>query len=62
MLDPFQGWKQHEENKMKFNWPLVGISILFWGCVWLFGFFQTAVWSVIITATIGIYLRLSKKI
>ena len=48
--------------KMKINWPLVGTLILFWGCVWFFGFFQTMMWSMIITASIGIYLRLSKKI
>ena len=47
---------------MKFNWPLVGTSILFWGCVWFYGFFQTMMWSVIITAVIGIYLRLNKII
>jgi len=47
---------------MKFNWPLVGICSLFLGCVWFYGFFQTMMWSVIITAIIGIYLRLSKKI
>ena len=47
---------------MKFNWPMIGTFSIFWGCVWLFGFFQTAVWSVIITSAIGIYLRLSNKI
>ena len=47
---------------MKFNWPLIGTVSIFWGCVWLFGFFQSMMWSVILTAVIGIYLRLSKKI
>ena len=61
MLDPFQGWKQYEENKMKFNWPLVGTIIIFWGSVWFFGLFQTSMWAIIITAIIGIYLRLSGK-
>jgi uncharacterized membrane protein len=46
---------------MKFNWPLVGTTIVFWGCVWFFGFFHTMVWAIVITAIIGIYLRLSGK-
>ena len=46
---------------MKFNWPLVGTAIVFWGCVWLVGLFQTTMWSMIIAAVIGIYLRLSGK-
>ena len=61
MLDPFQGWKQYEENKMKFNWPLVGVTSLFWGCVWFFGLFQTITWSVVIIAIIGLWLRLTGR-
>ena len=47
---------------MKFNWPLMGTLIVFWGCVWLFGFFQSMMWSVIITAVIGIYINLKRWI
>jgi len=46
---------------MKFNWPLVGTFSAFWGCVWFYGFFQTMTWSIVITAVIALWLRLSGR-
>tara|TARA_Y100001938_G_scaffold130605_1_gene186781 strand:- start:588 stop:743 length:156 start_codon:yes stop_codon:yes gene_type:complete len=40
---------------------LASLTAYFWVNVYLFGFFQTIMWSIIIAAIVGIYLRLSGK-
>ena len=46
---------------MKINWyglitpTLIGV---FWGCFFTFGWFKTIVWSIVISAIIGLILRL----
>ena len=37
------------------------LTAYFWVNVYFFGLFQTMMWSIIIAAIVGIYLRLSGK-
>ena len=38
------------------GWSAVGL--IWWACVFTYGFFQTIMWTVILTACVGIYLNL----
>ena len=40
---------------------LLFLTAYFWVNVYFFGLFQTMMWSIIIAAIVGIYLRLSGK-
>jgi len=40
---------------------LTGLGLCWWVFAFTVGFFQTIMWSLIITACIGIYIQLSEK-
>ena len=49
---------------MNINWVTIGlltISAYFWVNVYLFGLFQTVMWSVVITSIIGIIIKLKQE-
>ena len=37
------------------------VGICWWSCAFTYGFFQTIMWSVILTACFGIYITLTEK-
>ena len=41
------------------GWSVVGIC--WWSCALTYGFFQTIVWSIILTACLGIYITLTEN-
>jgi len=41
------------------GWSLVGL--FWWICAFTYGFFQVIMWSLIVTACIGIYIQLTEK-
>ena len=38
----------------------LGIGITWWTCAFIFGFFQIIMWSIVLTAILGIILRLQE--
>ena len=38
-----------------------GLAVLFWICVYMFGFFQTVVWYIIGASIGGLWIRLSGR-
>ena len=57
--------KNNEDNIWKdMNWGMIGVgigSIVIWYSIFAFGFFITLCWLVIISAIIGLWLRLSGR-
>ena len=54
-----------EDYVIKINWGMMGVilcSLLFWCSVFYFGLFQTIVWTVIVSATIGLIIKLKDNI
>ncbi len=41
------------------GWGIIGFC--WWMCAFTYGFFQVIMWSLILTACIGIYIQLSGK-
>mgnify|MGYP006177608163 CR=1 FL=1 len=48
-------------NFKKFNWGLTIPLITYWALVWYVGFFTTTIWSIIIAAAIGIWIRITGR-
>ena len=47
------------------NWPIIIILLLcayYWVNVYYYGFFQTTIWTIVMTAIVILYLRLSGKV
>jgi len=42
-----------------FRWT--GLGVCWWAFLFIFGFFQTIMWSVILLAVIGIYIQLNEN-
>ena len=40
---------------------LTGLGLCWWAFAFTMGFFQTIMWSLILTACFGIYIQLSEK-
>ena len=38
------------------------IGLLWWLCVFTFGLFQVVMWSIVITAVIGLWMRLTGRV
>ena len=61
MLDPNKHGIYNKETSMKLNWPIVlmlFIGLFFWFSIFYFGFFQTIIWSIIISSIVGIIIKL----
>ena len=61
MLDPFEGHKQAEIKKRKHKWGvfiLASLTAYFWVSVYYFGLFQTITWSIILSAIVGLIIKL----
>ena len=49
----------------KWNWGLIILIILnayYWGSVYYFGFFIPTIWTIVIAAVVGLYLRLTGRV
>ena len=55
-----------EDNIWKdMNWGMVGVgigSIAIWYSIFAFGFFSTIMWLIILSAIVGLWLRLTDRI
>tara|TARA_B100000287_G_scaffold370523_1_gene368035 strand:+ start:217 stop:390 length:174 start_codon:yes stop_codon:yes gene_type:complete len=51
-------------DKTELNWGMIILLILnasYWVCVWKFGFFLPTIWTIIIAAIVGLWLRLTGR-
>ena len=52
------------KDKRELNWGIVALillTIVVWYSIFKFGFFTTVAWIVVISAIIGIYVRLKEE-
>ena len=49
-----------DNNKMVFRGLLI-LNIIFWVNVYFFGFFQPFVWTMVLSAIVGLWLRLTGR-
>ena len=60
------GYMQSKEDYvMKINWGMMGVilcSLLFWCSVFYFGLFQTIAWTIIVSAVIGLMIKLKENV
>ena len=49
---------------MKPNWGMIGVlltGIIFWSNVWFNGLFSSVMWLVIVSAMVGIFLKVTNR-
>ena len=52
------------QNEDRFNWGLIVVLLAcayYWVNVYYYGFFVTTVWTIVIAAVFGLWLRLSGR-
>ena len=53
------------QNEDRFNWGLIVVLLAcayYWVNVYYYGFFVSTIWTIVIAAVIGLYLRLSGRV
>jgi predicted PurR-regulated permease PerM len=51
-------------DKREVNWVILGVlllSVVVWSSVYFFGFFLTIIWTIVISAVLGIIIKLLQQ-
>ncbi len=51
-------------DKKEVNWGILGVlllSVVIWSSVYFFGFFLTIIWTIVISAVVGIIIKLLQQ-